>query len=152
MKFIDILKEMTQFNNWVIPSLTQLKLEFKVEHELKNYKYWNNESEFIDAVKNGEIVSITSSQDDNIYNRSQTETYDELIDLISSYGSYPEFRNEKTVKDIYEGFKNNKPMNLPIIIELKNGKRRIMSGNTRMDIAFQLGITPKVIIIKSNNG
>lgn len=148
MKFIDILKEMTQFNNWVIPSLTQLKQEFKIEHELKNHKYWDNESEFIDAVKNGEIVNITSSQDDNIYNRSQTETYDELIDLISSYNSYPEFRNEKTVKDIYEGFKNNKPMNLPIIIELNNGKRRIMSGNTRMDIAFQLGITPKVIIVK----
>jgi FlaA1/EpsC-like NDP-sugar epimerase len=74
----------------------------------------------------------------------------ELLDLIKSYRSYPEYRNEETLKAIYDGFKNNQPMDLPIVIEFKDGYKRIFSGNTRMDIAFQLGINPKVLLIKSN--
>jgi hypothetical protein len=40
-------------------------------------------------------------------------------------------------------------MDLPIVIEFSNGSKRIFSGNTRMDIAFQLGINPKVLLVKS---
>jgi hypothetical protein len=40
-------------------------------------------------------------------------------------------------------------MDLPIVIQ-DNGYKRIFSGNTRMDIAFQLGINPKVLLIKGN--
>jgi hypothetical protein len=39
-------------------------------------------------------------------------------------------------------------MDLPIVIEDESGYRRVFSGNTRMDIAFHLGINPKVLIIK----
>ena len=41
-------------------------------------------------------------------------------------------------------------MDYPIVIEFSNGSKRVFSGNTRMDIAFQLGINPKVLLIKSN--
>ncbi len=71
-----------------------------------------------------------------------------LLDLIKSYRSYPKFRNEQTLKSIYNGFKTNQPMDLPIVIEDENGYRRVFSGNTRMDIAFHLGINPEVLIIK----
>jgi two-component system CheB/CheR fusion protein len=59
-------------------------------------------------------------------------------------------RNKKTLKSIYDGFKTNQPMDLPIIIESEGGYKRVFSGNTRMDIAFQLGINPKVLLIKGN--
>jgi hypothetical protein len=39
-------------------------------------------------------------------------------------------------------------MDYPIVIEDEDGYRRVFSGNTRMDIAFQLGINPKVLLIK----
>jgi hypothetical protein len=104
----------------------------------------------LNAIKNGKIVTITPSEDQNIDYRSGTESYDELLDLIQSYRSYPEFRNEETLKAIYDGFKNNESIDLPIVIELQDGSKRIFSGNTRMDIAFQLGIDPKVILVKSN--
>jgi DNA-binding transcriptional regulator YhcF (GntR family) len=149
IKLIDILKEITQFSNWKIPSLSQLKQEFKVEQILKNRHYWNSKEDFLEAVKNGKVVTITPEEDQNIGNRSYTESYDELLDLIKSYRSYPEYRNEKTLKAIYDGFKNNQPMDLPIVIELSNGRKRIFSGNTRMDIAFQLGINPKVLLVKT---
>jgi DNA-binding transcriptional regulator YhcF (GntR family) len=149
IKLIDILKEIIQFSNWKTPSLPQLKQEFKVEQILKNRHYWNSEEDFLEAVKNGKIVTITPEEDQNIDNRSYTESYDELLNLIQSYRSYPEFRNEETLQTIYDGFKNNKSMDLPIVMEFNNGRKRIFSGNTRMDIAFQLGINPKVLLVKT---
>jgi len=150
IKLIDILKEITQFSNWKLPSLSQLKQEFKIEQEMKGNEFWESEEDFLNSIENGEITTITPSEDQNIDYRSGTESYEELLDLIKSYRSYPEFRNEKTLQSIYDGFKNNSPMDLPIVIEFRDGSRRIFSGNTRMDIAFQLDINPKVLLVKSN--
>jgi hypothetical protein len=150
IKLTDLLKEIIQFSNWKMPSLSQLKQEFKVEQEMKGNEFWEDEEAFLNAVENGEIVTITPSEDQDIDYRSRTTSYEELLNLIQGYRSYPEFRNEKTLKAIYEGFfKNNSPMDYPIIIEFSDGSRRVFSGNTRMDIAFQLGINPKVLLIKS---
>jgi len=143
----EILKALN-FSNWKTPSLSQLKQEFKIEQEMKGNEFWEDEEAFLNAVKNGKIVTITPSEDQDIDYRSGTTSYEELLDLIQGYRSYPEFRNEKTLKSIYDGFKTNQPMDYPIVIEDENGYRRIFSGNTRMDIAFQLGIDPKVLLIK----
>lgn len=148
IKLTDLLKEIIGFSNWRVPSLSQLKQEFKIEHELKGNEFWDSEEEFLQAIKNGKVATITSSEDQNIDYRSGTESYEELLDLIKQYKSYPEYRNEDTLKSIYDGFKKGESMDLPIVIEDENGERRIFSGNTRMDIAFQLGINPKVLIIK----
>jgi len=40
-------------------------------------------------------------------------------------------------------------MDLPIVIEFADGSKRILAGNTRMDVAFQLGINPKVLLVQS---
>ena len=148
IKLVDLLKEITGFSNWKMPSLSQLKQEFKIEQEMKGNEFWEDEEAFLNAVKNGKIVTVTPSEDQDIDYRSGTESYEELLDLIKSYRSYPEFRNEKTIEAIYDGFKNNSPMDYPIVIEFKSGRRRIFSGNTRMDVAFQLGIDPKVLVVK----
>jgi len=148
IKLINLLKEITGFSNWRMPSLSKLKQEFKIEQEMKGNEFWEDEENFLNAIENGNIVTITPSEDQDIDYRSGTESYDELLDLIKSYRSYPEFRNEETLKAIYDGFKNNQSMDYPIVIEDENGYRRVFSGNTRMDIAFQLGINPKVLLIK----
>ena len=148
IKLLNILKEAIGFSNWVMPSLSNLKQEFKIEQEMKGNKFWEDEEAFLNAIKNGKIVTITPSEDQDIDYRSGTKSYEELLDLIQGYRSYPEFRNEKTLKAIYDGFKNNQAMDYPIIIEDENGDRRVFSGNTRMDIAFQLGIEPKVLLIR----
>jgi len=148
IKLLDILKEIIEFSNWQMPSESQLKQEFKIEQEMKDNEFWEDEEAFLNAIKNGKVVTITPSEDQNIDYRSGTESYEELLDLIKGYRSYPKFRNEKTLKAIYDGFKKNQPMDYPIVIEDENKDRRIFSGNTRMDIAFQLGINPKVLLIK----
>jgi hypothetical protein len=148
IKLLDILKEVVGFSNWTMPSLSSFKQEFKIEQEMKGNEFWKDEEDFLKAVKNGKIVTIDSSEDQNIDYRSRTTSYKELLDLIKGYRSYPKYRNEKTLKAIYDGFKENKAMDYPIVIEDENGFRRVFSGNTRMDIAFQLGINPKVLLIK----
>jgi hypothetical protein len=148
IKLIDILNEIIQFSNWKMPSLSSLKQEFKIEQEMKNNKYWKDEEDFLNAIKNGKIITITPSEDQSIDYRSRTESYEELLDLIQSYKSYPKFRNEETINAIYDGFKNNQSMDYPIVIEDEDGSRRIFSGNTRMDVAFQLGVNPKVLLVK----
>ena len=150
IKLIDILNEITGFSNWKIPDISQLKQEFKIEHEMKGHDFWEDEDDFLNSVKNGKIVTITPSEDQDISYRSGTRSYEQLLNLIKSYRSYPKYRNEDTLKSIYDGFKTNQPMTLPVVIEFEDGNKRIFSGNTRMDIAFQLGINPKVLLIKSN--
>lgn len=146
----NILKEIIQFDNWVVPSTSQLKQEFKVEHELKGNDFFENEDEFLQAVKDGKIITVTPSIDAQIDYRSRTSSREELLDLIQMYRSYPKYRNEDTLQALYDAFETNQPIDLPIVIEFTDGTKRIFSGNTRMDIAFQLGINPKALLIKSN--
>jgi len=150
IKLLNILKEITQFSNWKIPDISQLKQEFKIEHEIKGHDFWKDEDDFLNSVKTGKIITITPSEDQDIDYRSGTKSFEQLLNLIKSYRSYPKYRNEDTLKSIYDGFKTNQPMTLPIVIEFKDGNRRIFSGNTRMDVAFQLDINPKVLLIKSD--
>jgi hypothetical protein len=144
------LKEAIQFNNWVVPSTSQLKQEFRIEHEMKGNDFFESEDEFLQAVENGKIITVTPAIDAQIGYRSGTTSREELLDLIKSYRSYPKYRNEDTIQSLYNAFETNQSIDLPVIIEFTDGTKRIFSGNTRMDIAFQLGINPKALLIKSN--
>lgn len=144
---LKILLEKTSFSNWIIPSTAQLKQEFNVEHEKKGMHFFKNESDFLEAAKKAKIITVTKSINSQIENRSNTTSFEDLLDLITSYRSYPKYRNEDTLKAMYTAFKENKEMDCPIILQTRTSMR-IFSGNTRMDIAFQLGINPKALLIK----
>lgn len=139
-----------QFTNWVKPSRKQLEQEFHVEQELKGHRFFPSLEAFLKAVEKAVPTKITEQMDRKIGYRSRTTDEEDLLGLIRSYRSYPEFRNEKTVRAIYEGFENNSPMDHPLVLEFQNGERRVFSGNTRMDVAFQLGIEPVVLIVKTD--
>jgi len=147
IKLKDILLEVVSYNAWVIPDEDTLRREFKVEHEYKNLNLFDDVEEFLTKVKDGEITPVSKSDDMSIINRSRTGSFDSLLNLISSYASYPKYRNEDTLKDLYTKMEENKELDFPIVLQYPSGRRRIFSGNTRMDVAFQLGITPKVILI-----
>lgn len=153
MKLLNIvgrLIESTRYTKWEMPSDKALKQEFHVEQVLKRNKFWENEESFLQAVESADIEEITPSEDQKIAYRSRTGSYSELLSLIRGYRSYPQFRNETTLKKLYTHFKENKPIDYPIVVEFSNGRRRVFAGNTRMDVAFQLGINPKVLIVKAD--
>lgn len=150
IKLLDLLKESVQYTNWVKPSIDSLKKEFKIEHEMKGHDFFDSEEEFLEAARKAQVVTITPSEDARIAYRSGTESKEELLSLIKGYRSYPKYRNEKTLENMYNRFEQNETMDMPIVIEFSNGRRRVFGGNTRMDIAFQLGINPKVLVVKSS--
>jgi hypothetical protein len=147
IKLKTILIESINFTNWKLQSDSDLEREFRVEHELKGLEYFETAKDFIEAIKKSKVKTITKSIDSKIENRSRTESFDELLSLIKGYRSYPKYRNAKTLKSIYKAFESNSEMDMPIILRFKDGSMQIFSGNTRMDIAFQLKINPKAIIL-----
>ena len=136
------------FDNWSTPDIDTLKKEFRIEHEMKGHHFWKDEKEFLQQAKNGKVVSLSNAEDKKMGYRTHTSSFDNLHSLIKTYKSYPKYRNEDTLKSLYSGFKDNKSMQLPIVVDFGTHKR-IFGGNTRLDVAFQLGVSPKVFEIKA---
>lgn len=149
-----LLEENTSFNNWVMPKDDVIAREYKVEYELKGLGRMYGDpfptaQDFVKAAKAAKHVNITRSQDRSVeYRSGVSSSREQMVSLLKSYRSWPEFRNDKTVDAIYDGFTNNRPMEMPIIIK-RGSSMRIFSGNTRIDVAFQLGVPSyKAIVIE----
>lgn len=138
------------YNSWVKPDDDTLRREFKVEHELKHRHDFDSVDSFLEACHNGSVITVTPAMDNSIGYRSRTQNSDQLLNLIKSYASYPKFRNENSLKQLYTRIQNNEPLDLPIVLQYEDGHLRVFSGNTRMDVAFQMGVNPEVLIIKPN--
>lgn len=153
--FKNFIQEQTRFSNWVKPDLDALKLEYKVEYQKKpglqseTNNAFPTERDFLQAARDAKVVEVDKNFDRKIANRSNTGSKEALLSLIRGYASYPKYRNEDTIDALYNGFETNAPMKMPIVLQMPDGGYRVMGGNTRMDVAFQLGIKPKVLLIKT---
>lgn len=132
---------------WIKPSEENLKQEFHVEVELKGNAFFSSINAFMESAERGEVVEVTPEMDSKISYRSKTKSKEHLLGLIRGYRSYPEFRNEKTIENLYERIGSGQTMTMPLVVRFKNGSLRVLAGNTRMDVAFQLGANPMVLIL-----
>jgi len=138
--------------NWVRPSDASIRKEYQIEylkhliHELPR-NIFPTEAAFVKAVKAAPVVEVSVAVDRNIDNRSRTKNMEQLLDLISGYRSFPKFRNADTLKELEKLIKAGKPVDMPIVVKFPKDGMRVLAGNTRMDIAFMNGITPKVIML-----
>lgn len=123
---------------WIKPSKENLEQEYHVEMVLKGHKFFNSKEEFMKAAADAEVVTVTKNLDNIIAYRSHTKTQQGLLSLIKSYRSYPEFRNEKTLQNLYDRIGHGESMTMPLVIKKKDGSLRILAGNTRADVAMQL--------------
>jgi hypothetical protein len=152
MRIKDIITESKEFTNWQRPTEEDLRREYRVEYQIKSDlpnwldHRWENVDEFLAAADQATVITVTPDLDRSVEYRSRTTSPQQLRDLVSQYRSWPEFRNDNTLRAIYDGFRENRPMALPIIVKYQ-GDLRIMSGNTRMDAAQHLGITPRALLI-----
>ena len=137
---------------WILPSDENLATEYMVEVQFKGGegRWFEDKAAFLAACAEGEVVELDEDFNSLIAYRSNTRTKDQLLNLIRGYASYPEFRNEKTVDNLYERIGNEESMTMPIVMDFGNHDFRVLCGNTRLDVAFQLGKTPKVLVIKAN--
>lgn len=138
--------------NWVRPNDASIRKEYQIEylkhliHELPR-NIFPTEAAFVKAVKAAPAVEVSAAVDRNIHNRSRTRNMEQLLGLISGYRSFPKFRNEDTLKELEKLIKAGKAVDMPIVVKFPKGEMRVLAGNTRMDIAFMNGITPKVIML-----
>lgn len=140
--------DISKFSNWVRPTNEQIKQEYEweyISHIKDRWPLFKNLKDFSNSVKNAKVMTLTKSIDQKVSNRSDTKNLDELKNLVSKY------RFPRDVDRIVDGFKTNAKMPMPFLLRLAKDKLYIMSGNTRTDVAFILGITPKVLILDVAN-
>lgn len=136
--------DVSGFNNWVKLTPEQIKQEYEweyishIEHEWPIFKDFKD---FKNAIKHAKVLTLTPEIDRRVANRSHTHTIEELKDMTSYY------RFPRDVDRIVHGFETNARMPMPILLKLSGNRLYIMSGNTRADAAFILGITPKVLVV-----
>jgi hypothetical protein len=140
------------FTNWIWPDNESLGLEWKVEWEMKGLEdYYSgisfpNAESFITAIKKyGFTQSFNKSEFSKINYATVLPDKQSIMRMISSYRSYPKYRNEQTVDAIFQGFSENKPMKMPIVLKFQNDYR-ILSGNTRANISLINNIPVKCIV------
>ena len=138
-----IFESKIKFTNWVKPDKKDLALEYKIEYSIKPLKNLTGNAfptleSFLSAVNKAKVLKVTPAIDSRIQYRSRTRDKKSLISLIKNYASYPQYRNEKTIDAIYDGYRDNKPMKMPLVLKLQDGTMRVMGGNTRADIGMQL--------------
>lgn len=151
MKFKDYSDKV--YTNWVFPDNKTIDNDFE-EYKKKELSKWKRRAKdlnarfplfkdkehYIQSLKNSPITLLSPSLDNKIQNRSQTSSIEELKKLVLSY------KRPRDVDRIFQGFLQHDKIPYPVILK-SNNKYFIMSGNTRLDVAFIYGIIPKVIII-----
>lgn len=150
-RFLQFANSLTESSGkdptWTKPSTKDLKQEYHVEITLKGLKGFKDEAQFLQAAKNGTVLTLDAATDRKIGYRSRTKSKEQLLSLIKGYRSYPEFRNEDTIENLYKRIGQGMSMTMPLVLRYSDGKMRVLAGNTRLDVAFQLKKTPKVLVL-----
>jgi hypothetical protein len=142
-----------QFNNWVFPNAATLEADFQEYKKKEDYK-WKSRAEsmgfrfpifdtfqdFVSALKSAPVITLTKEHDRRVMNRSHTSSIEGLKSLVGTY------QMPRDVDRIVQGYQSNAPMPHPIILKGTHGEW-IMAGNTRLDTAFIMGVTPKVLYV-----
>lgn len=145
--------ESLKFNNWIFPTAATLRADFD-EYKKKELTKWKRRAEsmgfrfpifdtyedFASALKSAKVITLTPEHDRRVMNRSHTGSINDLKSLVSGYNM------PRDVDRIVQGYQSNAAMPYPIILKGTNGEW-IMAGNTRLDTAFIMGVTPKVLYV-----
>lgn len=123
---------------WTFPSKKSFEKEYKIEVEIKGNDFFESLEQFMSAVDCSEVITVDGLTDAGIEYRSHTKTQSQLLNLIRGYRSYPQYRNEATLQNLYDRIRSGQEMDMPIILEFRDGSLRILSGNTRADVAMQI--------------
>ncbi len=141
------------FTNWRMPDEAEIRLEHRLEYVGKALSRmcggaFDKVEDFIKAVRCAKVMDLTPAADRSVAYRSHTETFDQLLGLLKTYRSWGTFRTESSLKGLYEAFRENKSMSYPMVLQFCDGDRRVFCGNTRLDVAFQLGMVPRILMVE----
>lgn len=148
---LDEKQDVKSYNNWIRYNPQSLKDDFE-EYKKKETKKWRARAEqigsrypmfdtledFQQALDQAPIVNIDKLGPVN--NLTKNLSLDDIKDMVGSY------QMPRDVDRIVQGYENNVPLPLPIILKGNNGLW-IMAGNTRQSTARVLGVTPRALLV-----
>lgn len=143
--------EVVNYDNWVRYTPQSLKDDF-LEYKKKEARKWQSRAQqigsrwpmfdtladFQRALDQAPIVNIDKLA--NVNNLTKNRSLEDIADMVSGY------QMPRDVDRIVQGYENNVPLPLPIILKGNNGLW-IMAGNTRQSTARVLGITPRALLV-----
>lgn len=150
------MRSLQSYKNWVWPSKLDLEKEYNIEWVKKRLSSsigisFIDASDFVEKIKKHSMEKEFSEGEWNqVTGTTSYHDKNSLRNLLMTYRSWPKYRNDSTLNDIFDGFANNEKMDMPIILHLGNFKYQIMSGNTRGNVALILGFKPKCIVFNLN--
>jgi hypothetical protein len=123
--------------NWVRPDDAAVENEYKYEYSNHHSHYgFKDFDHFKSAVSKAKVLHVTPEIDRKIGYRSHTKSFDDLHSLISGYASYPQYRNETTLKALSKRIESGEPVHMPMLLKWPDGRLSVMGGNTRADLAM----------------
>ena len=145
------LNEIEKKINWTFPDSDTLQADF-TEYKKKEERKWKDRAaqlemrfpifdslpHFVQSLKNADVRTISDNTDQQIHDRSHTNSIKALKQLVGSY------YKPRDVDRIMRGYEEGAKMPYPIVIEGYNGAW-IMAGNTRLDSAGILNF-PKTVL------
>jgi hypothetical protein len=152
MRYIKYLFE-EKYNNWVRYTPESLKSDFS-EYKKKEDSKWKSRAksmgfrfpifdsieDFQKALDNAKVKTLTQQEAMKIGNVALNDTIEDVKDMVSIY------KRPRDVDRIVKGFSSKSKIPMPIELKGSHGIFKL-AGNTRLNIAFIMGIIPEVLIV-----
>lgn len=153
MRYLDYLSEQERYANWVNYTPESLKSDF-AEYKKKEERKWKTRAqaigarfplfkgfpEFTQALKKAKVIKLFKGEAEKIGHVALNDNLTDLKSMVSSY------QRPRDVDRIVKGFESNAKMPMPIILKGKKDQF-IMAGNTRLNVAYIMGILPQVLVV-----
>lgn len=153
MRYLDYLLEQKEFNKWVNYTPESLKSDF-AEYKKKESSKWKSRAdkigakfpifkgfpEFTQALKSGKVKKLFKGEAEKINNVVLNNNLSGVKNMVSSY------QQPRDVDRIVKGFESNTKMPMPIILQGKQDDF-LLAGNTRLNVAYIMGILPQALVI-----
>jgi hypothetical protein len=153
MRYLDYLSEQRKFTKWVNYTPDSLSSDF-AEYKKKEERKWKTRAqaigarfpifkdfpEFTQALKKAKVKKLFKGEAQKIGNVSLNDELFGVRKMVSHYDT------PRDVDKIVKGFESNTKMPMPIILKGKTDNF-IMAGNTRLNVAYIMGILPQVLVV-----
>lgn len=154
MRYLEYLSEQERYTNWVNYTPESLKSDF-AEYKKKEESKWKTRAqaigarfpifkgfpEFTQALKKAKVKKLFKGEAERIGNVALNKNLKNVKGMVSHYTSGP-----RDVDRIVKGFSSNAKMPMPIILSGKKDNF-IMAGNTRLNVAYIMGLLPQVLVV-----
>ncbi len=103
-----------------------------------------------DAIASANPVEISDEEFENLDNsQAWSEIRPGFLEDTEKVikKNYEEQGFKKDLPGIIAGFKEGRPMQLPVALKFPDGSNHLISGNTRLLVARAFGIRPKILIL-----